>query len=111
MRLTLIFWGLNALFKVSFWKLFNDLNDDFETFLIYLVSKIRIQRSQKFIILSFAYFQEINLIFIFLFAYILRLGLGLGELRYHTGGPGGLPPGLGFGLGMFRTDFLFEIRV
>ena len=29
----------------------------------------------------------------------IRLGLGLGKLRYHTGGPGGLPPGLGFGLG------------
>ena len=28
---------------------------------------------------------------------ILRLGLGLGKLRYHTGGPGGLPPGLGLG--------------
>ena len=64
------------------------------------MSKIRIQRSQKFIILSFAYFQKINLIFIFLFAYIFRLGLG--ELRYHTGGPGGLPPGLGFGLGKLR---------
>ena len=35
---------------------------------------------------------------------LLRLGLGLGKLRYHTGGPGGLPPGLGlgFGLGKFR---------
>ena len=66
------------------------------------MSKIRVLRSQKFIILSFACFQKINLIFIFLFAYILRLGLGLGELRYHTGGPGGLPPGLGFGLGKLR---------
>ena len=62
------------------------------------MSKIWVQRSQKFIILSFAYFQKINLIFIFLFAYILRLGLGLGKLRNRTGGSGGLPPGLGFGL-------------
>ena len=30
------------------------------------------------------------------------LGLALGQLRYLTGGPGGLPPGLGFGLGRFR---------
>ena len=30
------------------------------------------------------------------------LGLGLGKLRYHTGGPGGLPPGLGFGLGKLK---------
>ena len=28
--------------------------------------------------------------------------LGLGKLRYRTGGPGGLPPGLGFGLGKLR---------
>ena len=26
-----------------------------------------------------------------------RLWLGLGKLRNHTGGPGGLPPGLGLG--------------
>ena len=31
-----------------------------------------------------------------------RLGFGLGKLRYHTGGPEGLPPGLGFGLGKLR---------
>ena len=30
-----------------------------------------------------------------------RLWLGLGKLRKHTGGPGGLPPGLG--LGQFRN--------
>ena len=28
----------------------------------------------------------------------IRLELGLGKLRYRTGGPGGLPPGSGFGL-------------
>ena len=32
----------------------------------------------------------------------LRLGLGLGKLRCRTGGPGGLPPVLGFGLGKLR---------
>ena len=29
----------------------------------------------------------------------ISLRLGLGKLRYRKGGPGGLPPGLGFGLG------------
>ena len=27
----------------------------------------------------------------------LKYRLGLGKLRNHTGGPGGLPPGLGLG--------------
>ena len=34
--------------------------------------------------------------------WFIGIRLGLGKLRYHTGGPGGLPPGLGFGLGKFR---------
>ena len=67
--------------------------------MIYFERKFRVQRSQKFIKLSFAYLRKINLIFIFLLAYILRLELGLGKLWYRTGGPGGLPPWLGFGLG------------
>ena len=37
-----------------------------------------------------------------------RLGLGLGKLRYHTGGPGGLPPGLGFGLGVGSGKFRYR---
>ena len=49
---------------------------------------------------EFYLFSENKLIFILLFAYILRLGLGLGKLRYLPGGPGGLPPGLGFGFGV-----------
>ena len=32
----------------------------------------------------------------------LRLGLGLGMIRCRTGGPGGLPPVLGFALGKLR---------
>ena len=98
MRLTLIFWGLDALFQDFFWKLFIALNVNFETFLTNFVSKVRVQRTKKFIILIFAKFPNINLIFIF--AYILRLGLGLGKLRNRTGGPGGLPTG--FGLGKLR---------
>ena len=34
--------------------------------------------------------------------WFIGIRLGLGKLRYHTGGPGGLPPGLGFGLGKLR---------
>ena len=35
---------------------------------------------------------------------LYRLRLGLGKLRNHTGGPGGLPPGFGFGLGKLRYN-------
>ena len=34
--------------------------------------------------------------------WFIGIRLGLGKLRYHTGGPGGLLPGLGFGLGKLR---------
>ena len=34
---------------------------------------------------------------------MLGLWLGLGKLRYHTGGPGGLPPGLGLGKLRYRS--------
>ena len=34
---------------------------------------------------------------------LYRLRLGLGKLRYHMGGPGGLPPGLGLGRLKYQT--------